>query len=104
MASFFVAPFFEQRVHVRGDQLFFPSGQKCRLSSSSPAFFEGSEQGLALMTKAKARELLALRDGALPSQFAPAGPVQLGSALFQQLSMGRVLLPPGGVGDRAPVA
>jgi len=32
------------------------------------------------------------------------GPVQLGGTLFQMLSMGRVLLPPGGVGDRAPVA
>ena len=36
------------------------------------------------MTKTKARELLALSEGGLPSQFAPAGPVQLGSALFQK--------------------
>ena len=55
------------------------------------------------MTKTKARELLALSDGGLPSQFAPAGPVQLGGALFQMLAMGRVLLPPGDVGDRAPL-
>src|SRR6266851_7543857 len=27
-----------------------PSGQRCRLSRSGPAFFEGSEQGLALVT------------------------------------------------------
>ena len=40
--------------------LFFPSGQRCRLSSNGPAFFEGNEQSLALVTKAKARELLAL--------------------------------------------
>jgi transposase len=81
-----------------------PSGQRCRLSSSSPALFEGSEQGLALVTEAKARELLALSDGGLPSQFAPADTVKPGDALFQLLSMGRILLPPGRVGDRASVA
>jgi transposase len=43
------------------------SGQRCRLSSSSPALFEGSEQGLTLVTKTKARELLALSAATLPS-------------------------------------
>src|SRR5216683_1687635 len=81
-----------------------PSGQRCRLSSSGPALFEGSEQGLALVTKTKARELLALSDGGLPSQFAPAGTVKPGGALFQVLAMGRILLPPGRVGHTAPVA
>src|SRR5260370_5044818 len=70
-----------------------PSGQRCRLSSSGPALFEGSEQGLALVTKTKARELLALSDGGLPSQFAPAGTDTPGGALFQKISMWRILLP-----------
>src|SRR6266568_1109250 len=81
-----------------------PSGQKRRLSSSGPALFKGSEQGPALMTKAKARELLALCDGGLPSQPSPADTVKLGSVLFQKLSMGRILLPPGRVGHTAPIA
>src|SRR5260370_12683953 len=80
-----------------------PSGQRCRLSSIGPALFEGSEQGLALVTKTKARELLALSDGGLPSQFAPAGTVKPGGALFQALAMGRILLPPRRVGHTAPV-
>ena len=46
---------------------FFPSGQRCRLSSNGPAFFEGNEQSLALVTKAKARELLALSTAGLLS-------------------------------------
>src|SRR5216684_849643 len=89
---------------LAGLEVFFPSGQRCRLSSSGPALFEGSEQGLALVTKTKARELLALSDGGLPSQFAPAGTVKPGGALFQVLAMGRILLPPGRVGHTAPVA
>ena len=44
-----------------------PSGQRYRLSNSGPAFFEGSEQGLTLVTKAKADELLAVSAAALPS-------------------------------------
>ena len=44
-----------------------PSGQRCRLSSNGPAFFEGNEQSLALVTKAKARELLALSTAGLLS-------------------------------------
>jgi hypothetical protein len=47
--------------------LFFPSRQRNRLSNSGPARFERSKQGLALVTKAKARELLALSAATLPS-------------------------------------
>src|SRR5271157_2272456 len=72
--------------------------------SSSPALLKGGEIGLALVAEPKARELLALGGGGLPSQFAPVGTVELGSALLELLSMGRILLPPGGVGDAAPVA
>src|SRR5712692_9255225 len=81
-----------------------PSGQRCRLSSSGPALFEGSKQGLALVTKAKARQLLTLSNGGLPSQFAPTGMVKPGSALLQVLMVGRILLPPGRVSYTAPVA
>src|SRR5260370_12530487 len=81
-----------------------PAGQRCRLSSSGAALFEGSEQGRALVTKTKARELLALSDGGLLAQFAKACTVKPGGALFQVLAMGRILLPPGRVGHTAPVA
>ena len=47
--------------------IFKPSGQRCRLSGSGPALFEGSQQGLALVTKTKAGELLPLSAGALAS-------------------------------------
>ncbi len=56
------------------------------------------------MTKTKARELLTLSDGGLPSQLSPADTVKLGGALLQVLVMGRILLPPGRVGHTAPVA
>ena len=52
----------EKELHV-----FAPSGQKSRLSSSGPALLEGSKQGLALVTKAKAGELLAVSVAALLS-------------------------------------
>ena len=84
--------------------LFFPSGQRCRLSRNGPALFEGSEQGLALVTKTKARELLALSAGGLLSQLAPMCTVKPSSALLQKFSMGRILLPPGRVGHTAPIA
>src|SRR5713101_6637075 len=61
-----------------------PSGQRCRLSGSSPARFEGSEQGLALVTEAKACQLLALSDGGLPAQLSPADMVKPGGSLFQK--------------------
>src|SRR5205807_8323112 len=83
---------------------FFPSGQRCRLSRSGPALFEGSKQGLALVTKTKAGELLTLSDGGLPSQFAPTDTVKPGSALLQVLVVDRILLPPGRIGYTAPVA
>src|SRR5207245_835965 len=83
---------------------FFPSGQRCRLSRSGPALFEGSEQGLALVAKTKARELLALSAGGLLSQLAPTCTVKPSSALLQKFSMGRILLPPGRVGHTAPIA
>ncbi len=66
--------------------------------------FEGSEQGLALVTKTKARELLAVSDGGLPSQLSPAGTVKPSGALLQVLLVSRILLPPGRVGHTAPVA
>src|SRR6266700_1266365 len=81
-----------------------PSGQRCRLSRSGPVLFEGSEQGLALVTKTKARELLAVSDGGLPSQLSPAGTVKPSGALLQVLLVSRILLPPGRVGHTAPVA
>src|SRR5438270_2750691 len=80
-----------------------PSGQRNRLSSSSPALFKGSQQRLALVTEAKARELLALGDSGLLSQLSPADTVKPSGALFQKPSMGRILLPPGRVGHTAPV-
>src|SRR5713101_6242011 len=85
-------------------QLLKPSGQRCRLRCSGPALFEGNEQGLALVTETKARELLTLSGGGLPSQFAPADTVKLGGTLLQKLSMDRILLPPGCVGYTTPVA
>src|SRR5450755_1212359 len=81
-----------------------PSEQKRRLSRSSPALFEGSEQGLAFVTEAKARELLAVSDDGLLSQFAPAGTVKPGGTLLQVLLVGRILFPPGCIGHAAPVA
>ena len=79
-----------------------PSGQRDRLSRSGPALFEGSKQGLALVTKA--RELLALSDGGLLSQFAPADAVKPSGTLLQVLVVGRILLPPGRISHTAPVA
>jgi len=38
--------------------LFFPSGQRCRLSSSDPARLKRGEKGRTLAVKAKAFELL----------------------------------------------
>lgn len=52
----------------------------------------------------KARELLALDDGGLPSQFLPADTVKSSDALFQMLVMDRILLLQGGVGYTAPIA
>src|SRR5258706_3539001 len=72
-----------------------PSGQRCRLSRSGPALFEGSEQGLTLVAKTKARELLALSAGGLLSQLAPTCTIKPSSALLQKISMVRILLPPG---------
>src|SRR5437899_2945954 len=85
-------------------EVFFPSGQKRRLSSSGPALFEGSEQGLALVMKTKAGELLALSDGGLSSQFPPADTVKPSGALLQVLLVGRILLPPSRIGHTAAVA
>src|SRR5437764_5156888 len=49
-----------ERARQERDILKKPSGQRDRLSSSGPARFERSKQGLALVTKTKADELLAL--------------------------------------------
>src|SRR6266852_6859168 len=84
--------------------VFFPSGQRMRGSSGSPALLEGSEQSLALVTEAKARELLVLGDGGLATQFAPASMIEPGGLRDELLSPGRILLPPLVVGRRAPVA
>src|SRR5713101_1241252 len=92
------------KLHTHFPRFSKPSGQRCRLSSSGPALFKGNEQGLALVTEAKARELLALSDAGLLSQFAPACTVKPGGALLQKLSMGRILLPPGCIRHAAPVA
>ena len=56
------------------------------------------------MTETKARQLLALGNRGLPSQFSPADTVKTGGALLQVLVMGRILLPPGCVGHTAPIA
>src|SRR5258706_357238 len=84
--------------------LFFPSGQRMRRGSSNPAFLEGSKIGLALVTEAKALEQLALCPFGLPSELPPASAIQASSALLQLPLMSRILLPPGRVGDRAPIA
>src|SRR5712692_4780300 len=83
---------------------FFRSGQRMQGSSGSPALLEGSEQSLALVTEAKARELLVLGDGGLATQFAPASMIEPGGLRDELLSPGRILLPPLVVGRRAPVA
>src|SRR6266567_8508545 len=59
-----------------------PSGQKRSRSGGSPALLKGGKIGLALVAEAKALELLALGNGGLPSQFAPAGRVKLTSSLL----------------------
>ena len=59
-----------------------PSGQKTSRSGGSPALLKGGKIGLALVAEAKALEVLALGNGGLPSQFAPAGRVKLTSSLL----------------------
>lgn len=55
--------------------------------------------------EAKTRALLVVSDGGFPAHFSPAAEtVKAGGALFQTLAMGCILLPPGRVGNRAPVA
>src|SRR6266566_9645961 len=66
----------------RPERLFFPSGQKTSRSGGSPALLKGGKIGLALVAEAKALEVLALGNGGLPSQFAPAGRVKLTSSLL----------------------
>jgi len=75
-----------------------------RRSSISPAPLERSEQSLALVTEAKARELLVLRDGGLVTELSPASTIEPGGLRDELLSPGRILLPPLGVGRRAPIA
>src|SRR5260370_18392388 len=84
--------------------LFFPSGQRMRRSSGSPALLEGSEQRLTLVTETKARELLVLGEGGLATQFSPASTTEPGGLRDDLLSPGRILFPPLVVGRRAPVA
>ena len=67
---------------MRLEIVFFPSGQKTSRSGGSPALLKGGKIGLALVAEAKALELLALGNGGLPSQFAPAGRVKLTSSLL----------------------
>ena len=51
----------------------------------------------------KARKLLALSDGGLPSQLSLACMVKPDGALLQALAMGRILFPSSHVGQTAPV-
>jgi hypothetical protein len=84
--------------YVEWKQLVFkPSGQRSRLSGNGPALFEGSEQRVAGVTKANAREVLTLSTAGLPSSRSPAGTVKPGSLLFHMLAMGRIMLLPVGV-------
>src|SRR5260370_29313696 len=85
-------------------RLFFPSGQKSRRSSGSPACLKGSEQGLAPMTEAKARELLVLGDRRLVTQHSPGSAGERGGPLDQLLPPSGLMLPPLLVGDRTSVA
>src|SRR5258708_1715058 len=73
------------------------------MGSNGPTLFEGREQGLTLVAEAEARELLALSAGGLPSQLSPTNRVKLGGLLLQMLAVGHILLPPGGIGDTAPI-
>src|SRR5258708_7998950 len=73
------------------------------MGSNGPTLFEGREQGLTLVAEAEARELLALSAGGLASQLSPTNRVKLGGLLLQMLAVGHILLPPGGIGDTAPI-
>src|SRR5215469_9053374 len=81
-----------------------PSGQRNRLSSRRPALFEGSKQGLTLVTKAEADELLVVSTACLPSSLPPPNSVQPSDLLLQVPVMSCILLPPGRVSHTAPVA
>ncbi len=83
---------------------FFPSGQKWRGSSSSPASLKRSEIGLTLVAKAKTLELLALGRFGLAPHLLPAGAIQPTDVGDQLLLSGGILLPPLVVGDIASVA
>src|SRR6266516_1534114 len=83
---------------------FFPSGQRTRGSSGSPALLKRSEIGLALVTEPKACQLLPLCGGSLATELSPAGAIEPGGLLDQLLAPGRILFPPLVVGHRAPVA
>src|SRR5258708_39912408 len=74
------------------------------MSRRGRAAFDGSGESVGLVTKTKAREVLALSAGGLLSQLAPMCTVKPSSALLQKFSMGRILLPPSRVGHPAPIA
>jgi len=75
-----------------------------RRSSGNPALLKASEQRLALVTEAKARELLVPGGSGLATQFSPVSTIEPGGLRDELLSPGRILLPPFVVGRRAPVA
>src|SRR5258708_10663349 len=83
---------------------FFPSGQRTRGSSGSPALLKRSEIGLALVTETKACQLLPLCGGSLATELSPAGAIEPGDLLDQLVAPGRILFPPLIVGHTAPVA
>src|SRR5947209_16355409 len=75
-----------------------------RGSSGSPALLKRSEIGLALVTEAKACQLLSLCSRSLTTELSPAGAIEPGGLLDQLLAPGRILFPPLVVSHTAPVA
>ena len=56
------------------------------------------------MAEAKTFELFALSGFRFPSEDTPASPIQPSDVVLELLMMGRILLPPGSIGDGAAVA
>ena len=74
--------------------VFFPSGQKCRLSSRGPARLKRSEKGGSLVMEAKALELLAVRHSGLLTQMPPTIWRDAFEVLLKEMRSARFLLPP----------
>ena len=75
-----------------------------RGSSGSLVLLKRSEIGLALVTEAKACQLLSLCSRSLTTELSPAGAIEPGGLLDQLLAPGRILFPPLVIGHTAPVA